>query len=169
MTIEKMAELYAKDRHRAVNHYYGDMPYEQHLQQVVDVARRFIRLIPERKREGVIAACWCHDLIEDARETYNDVRKNLGTLVAEVVFALTTEKGRTRKDRASAKYYQGIRDTEFATFVKLCDRIANWAHSIRTRNSMSEKYKAEYKEFRKALYSSKYIDLWDELDRYYQL
>ena len=38
-----------------------------------------------------------HDVIEDARQIYNDVRQQLGETVAELAYSLTNEKGRNRK------------------------------------------------------------------------
>ena len=37
---------------------------------------------------------------------------------AEIVYALTNDKGRTRKERAGEHYYAGIRETPYAPFVK---------------------------------------------------
>ncbi|WP_298473442.1 hypothetical protein [uncultured Maribacter sp.] len=63
-------------------------------------------------------ACWVHDIIEDARETYIDVLENTNVTIAELAYALTNEKGRTRKERANDAYYRGIQKTPNASFVK---------------------------------------------------
>lgn len=86
---------YAIKTHQAVNHKYGEKGYEYHLQMVHEVAEKFIYLVAEEERENVLCACWVHDIIEDARETYNDVKKNTNETVAELAFALTNEKGKT--------------------------------------------------------------------------
>ncbi len=131
--VEK-AETYAIRCHRETNHFYGKdkQPYEVHLGMVVDAACKFLYLTPDSVdiHEVIIAACWTHDLIEDCRQTYNDVKENTSEAVAEITYALTNEKGRNRKERANENYYAGIRNTPCAVFVKLCDRIANLKYSV---------------------------------------
>ena len=84
-------------------------------------AEKFIYLVAEEERENVLCACWVHDIIEDARETYNDVKKNTNETVAELAFALTNEKGKNRNERANDKYYQEMQETPNAVFIKYCD------------------------------------------------
>ncbi len=144
---EKIAKSYAINAHNFTNHTYNGLPYSHHLQMVVEVANEFIRFVPECDRKNVIMACWCHDLIEDCRETFNDVKKVVGAEVAEIVYALTNEKGKNRAERGNDKYYAGIRDTPGASFVKLCDRIANVKYSIQTQSRMVEMYRKENEVF----------------------
>lgn len=145
--LEKAME-YAIKCHSETNHFYGgNKPYSHHLSMVVGVAQDFIHLIPEAERENVLAACWCHDVIEDCRQTYNDVKKQTNERVADIVFAVTNEKGKTRSDRANSKYYDVIRNTPHARFVKICDRIANYEYSQMEESDMYEKYKKEMNSF----------------------
>lgn len=155
---------FAEYHHNGTNHKYDGKPYTYHLSMVVEVAERFIHLIPVNKRDTVLAACWCHDTIEDCRVTYNDVKSELGEEVANIVYALTNEKGKTRKERANDKYYEGIRETEFAVFVKLCDRIANIQYSYSQRSRMSDMYKKETPDFIKSIYDEKYEQLFHYLE-----
>jgi (p)ppGpp synthase/HD superfamily hydrolase len=129
--------------HADTNHTYDDMPYIYHLDMVVSMGEKFIHLIPEQDREIVLTACAGHDLIEDARLTYNDVNKLFGERVAVIVYALTNEKGKNRAERANDKYYEGIRTTEYAPFVKLCDRLANASHSKMKKSRMVDMYRKE--------------------------
>lgn len=154
---------YAIKCHADTNHLYDGKPYTVHLEKVVDVAVRFLHLIREPYHNVVIAACWCHDVIEDCRQTYNDVRDVTNPLVAEIVYALTNEKGKTRKDRANDKYYSGIKKNDLAVFVKLCDRIANAEYSKETGSRMLDVYRRENKEFRVQLYFSKFREMFDYL------
>ena len=158
--IIKKAEKYARKVHKETNHKYDGGDYIVHLEMVVDVANGFKHLLPEEERDMVIASCWTHDVIEDCRETYNDVVNSTNKDVAEITYALTNEKGKNRKERANDKYYQGIRDTEFADFVKICDRIANILYSKIKKSRMFLKYKDEYPEFREKLYNPKYGDMF---------
>ena len=111
----------------------------------------------------VIAGCWVHDVIEDTRQTYNDVYQELGKEVAELAYALTNEKGRNRKERANEQYYKGIRQTPYATFIKICDRIANVKFSIEQDSDMKYKYIVENKEFIKELQGKSYDEMFSHL------
>jgi (p)ppGpp synthase/HD superfamily hydrolase len=165
MTLSQHARAYASARHEAVCHRYGNHPYAYHLQMVADTALLFLDGYPPAAREVILAACWCHDLIEDARETYNDVKAQTGETVAEIVFALTNEKGRTRAERANDRYYAGIRATPHAVFVKLCDRIANVRASREAGSRLFDVYRAEYPEFRAKLHEPGKLEaLWAELE-----
>ena len=88
-----------------------------------------------------------------ARQWLSEAQALMGT---EIVYALTNDKGRTRSERAGEKYYQGIRETPYAPFVKLCDRLANVTYSCsidsgRDGNRMREVYKSEMAGFLPAL------------------
>ena len=161
--IEKTKE-YAIKCHTDTCHYYDTHLYSYHLQMVVDVANKFIHLIPEKDRDVVISSAWCHDLIEDTRNTHSDVLKATSLEVAEIVYALTNEKGKTRKERANEKYYAGIRNTTYATFVKLCDRIANIQYSMSQRSRMLEMYRKETPDFINTLYDEKYDEMFHYLE-----
>lgn len=161
--LEEIARNFAVNCHQSTNHFYDGFPYEFHLNMVVENAKKFIHLIPEEDRETVIAGCWVHDTIEDTRVTYNDVKEVLGEEIAELTFALTNEKGRTRKERSNEKYYQGIRDTKHAAFIKICDRIANVEYSKSENSSMYEKYQTEFEQFEYWLYCDEYHEMFEYL------
>jgi len=97
--------------------------------------------------DACFRATWGHDLIEDCRVSYNDVKEQLGQEAADIIYAVTNEKGKNRKERANDKYYEGIRNTPGAVFVKLCDRIANVQYSKMTKSRMFEMYKKENDDF----------------------
>lgn len=165
LDISRNAMRWAIDKHHSTNHMYDGNAYEVHLWMVVDTAKMFIHYIPEEKRDIVIAACWLHDTIEDCRVTYNDVNAVFKEEIAEIVYALTNEKGRFRKDRANHIYYKGICETPFAAFVKICDRIANIKYSRDNGSSMLDKYKGEHAGFRAALNTSApYPSMWSYME-----
>ena len=135
-------------RHKITNHMYDKHSYEFHLGQVLDYAIRFGELEKGLSSDTLTLAALGHDLIEDTRTSYNDVKEFLGEDVAEIVYALTNEKGRTRKDRANKKYYDGIRACKGAVFIKLCDRLANVEYTIHSGNKkMLNVYHKENSEF----------------------
>lgn len=158
------------DQHRSTNHFYDTyLPYEFHLRMVNQVAQDFKHLLDDTKdyftgenyisvyvghtnlRTACLTATWGHDLIEDTRVSYNDVKEHLGQEAADIIYAVTNEKGKSRKERANDKYYEGIRNTKGAVFVKLCDRIANVQYSKMTKSRMFEMYKKENDNFIKSM------------------
>lgn len=158
------AREYATLKHFETNHKYDGQPYDVHLKMVYEFGCKYVHLLPDNKTiSDVLAACWVHDVIEDCRQTYNDVKNVLGERVADIAYALTNEKGKTRKERANDKYYEGIRNTPFATYVKICDRLANATYSKQSRSKMIEAYKKENEYFKKQLWSLPYQEMFDDL------
>jgi (p)ppGpp synthase/HD superfamily hydrolase len=154
------------EQHRNTNHMYdGYIPYEYHLKMVNKVSNDFKHLLDDTKdyytgepyrgprrdqvtlQDACLIAAWSHDVIEDCRVSYNDVKNHLGQDAADIIYAVTNEKGKNRKERANDKYYEGIRNTPGAVFVKLCDRIANVQYSKMTGSRMFEMYKKENDDF----------------------
>lgn len=163
--IARIAEQFAREAHGATNHMYDGRTYaDGHLAKVVGVFHRFKYLLPDDKHDIVEAGAWVHDAPEDARVTYNQIKQKCGLEVAELAYALTNEKGRTRKDRANDKYYQGIRDTPFAAFVKCCDRIANIEHGLETGGNMVGMYRKEHEDFFEQVYTEELADMFDHME-----
>lgn len=150
---------WAIQQHREVNHRYHEyLPYEFHLEMVVEIATKFKHVLPtinmppsifddEKRCQLIEDACWGHDLIEDTRITYNDVDNKGGKYLADIIYALTNEKGKNRKERANEIYYKGIRSIPGAIFVKLCDRIANVKFGLLIKGRMIETYRKENASF----------------------
>ena len=66
-------------------------------------------------------------------------------LATEIVYALTNEKGRNRAERANEKYFEGIRETPYAPFIKLVDRLANISYSSSGNNAANQHMKTVYR------------------------
>lgn len=156
------------DKHKETNHFYDKyLPYEFHLRMVAQVAVDFIHLLQGKEKSAHVEiqlACYGHELIEDCRCYYNDVKEVLGFVAADIVYAVSNEKGKNRAERANDKYYEGIKSTVGATFVKLCDRIANVQYSKLTKSKMFEMYKKENKAFVERLYRDDFGQMFDYLD-----
>ena len=142
--------------HASVNQTYGDgLPYSYHLDMVACCVTDFGHLVCACADDVVplLFGAYYHDSIEDARLSYNDVKKVASKLMTdvqammatEIVYALTNDKGRNRAERAGERYYAGIRQTPYAPFVKLCDRLANVTFSCSGENSDSNRMKEVYK------------------------
>ena len=157
MTQQDFLTLYANRRpqvlaienaagavHASVNQHYGkDLPYSFHLRLAASYLTKYghQELTDASEFDTLYAAVYFHDSMEDARMTYNDVKAEFERLnkecgcdihvvdAAEMVYALTNDKGRTRAERAGEAYYAGIRETAHAPFLKMCDRLANMKFS----------------------------------------
>jgi len=141
---------------------YGDRPYVTHLVRVVETLHQFGVVTEDLETAG-----WLHDVVEDTAVSIRSLRSEFGDRVADLVYAVTTEPGPTRKDR-NALTYPKIRDTPGATVLKLCDRIANVESCWETRSPKLFMYHREYPDFRSALRNdADHISLpvWEHLDR----
>jgi hypothetical protein len=163
--IEEVREC-AHMLHESVNQQYDKKhPYGFHLDMVADSVFKYGHLICQSEHDVVplFFGAFYHDSIEDARMSYNDVTKAArlfmdeehAYMAAEMVYALTNDKGRTRAERAGERYYQGIRETPYAPFLKLADRLANTTYSFTHCNKenvhMKEIYREEMPHFLEAI------------------
>lgn len=163
--IEQIRQA-AHELHRAVNQTYGQgLPYAVHLDMVASqvMSQGHEVCASEHDVLPMVFGAYFHDSIEDARQTYNDVTRlarqwmddEQAHMAAEIVYALTNDKGRTRAERAGERYYQGIRQTPYAPLVKLADRVANMTYSATHDNAdnvhMREVYRRELPHFLEAI------------------
>ena len=133
------------------NQQYGELPYSYHLKSVWNIAKSHKATFTQQ----MIALG--HDLIEDARMTYNDVYGRLLSIFKEIgfklrsngilfnngmfdaneleriangIYACTELRGKNRKERHGEEYIQMIIGDYDAAFVKLCDVKANTLQSL---------------------------------------
>lgn len=156
--------------HDMVNQKYDRvLPYGFHLKMVASYVSRYGYYVADNELDILVlyASAYLHDTIEDARMSYNDVHRFLADyvgenplfsaevasqlceLVPEIVYALTNEKGRSRNERANELYYKGIRETRLASFVKMCDRLANIRYTTLFffAGRMLQVYRSEHADF----------------------
>ena len=153
----------ARELHESVNHTYDGHNYVLHLDAAIAVGKEFELDLFEYHRSlknlmsieeydifisnSLWNAIYFHDVEEDCRMTYNNIKDLIGTTAADIVHAVTNHKGKTRDERANDLYYQEIRETPGASFVKMCDRIANARYSQLMGSTMYDKYKKENENF----------------------
>ncbi len=160
----------AHQLHAHVNQTYDTVhPYGFHLDMVADSVFNYGHHVCTCEEDvlPLFFGAFYHDSIEDARLTYNDVNRlarqymdeRQAYMAAEIVYALTNDKGRNRAERAGENYYRGIRETPYAPFVKLADRLANITYSCQHSNAanchMREVYRGELPHFLAAIGLSK--------------
>jgi len=155
IALLRKAKDFAISKHNLTNCTYAGEPYSVHLEHVVTVAEEIFDSIEDGFTESqiliILQASWLHDVIEDCRVSYGEVKDNFGVEVADIVFNISNERGKNRKDRA-IRTYPKIASCPLSTFVKVCDRIANTEFSKTSGHGMYEKYISEYPLFKEALY-----------------
>lgn len=154
--IREIREAANEVHNNVAQKYGGTLPYVHHLDMVVDEMRRYGHQVVTSADDvlPLLFGGYFHDSIEDARLSYNDVKRTAqrwmsdeqALMAAEIVYALTNDKGRTRAERAGEHYYEGIRTTPYAPFAKLCDRLANVTHSVISGDALNDRMKKVYGE-----------------------
>lgn len=148
---------FAIERHK--DQGYGDKSYSHHLYMVRSICKQFN--LPEL----IEKATYLHDILEDTPTTYDELKDRFGKDIADIVYCVTDEKGKNRKERKLTTYPK-IRSNELAVGLKLCDRIANVLQCIEDCNiKLFLMYKKEHPQFREYLYKeNEYTELWELLD-----
>lgn len=126
------AAMYARHAHEGQKRKYSGIDYIIHPGRVANL----VMLYGEKINDGMIAAAWLHDVIEDCRKsdgtqyTYDDITDSFGWYVADIVAALTNP----------SKYYQKLSRAERKAMdrehlrlcghkvklIKLADRLDNF-------------------------------------------
>lgn len=173
--LSKVA-IYAERCYSEANCEYGvGQSYMTHIDMVVGYVN-FYKDVFSRPMdiEVVINAAYCHDLMEDAKQTYNNISKVAGIKVADVVLAVTDVPAENRLMKHLLTMGKTVRDYR-AIILKMCDILANATYSYAAGNSMYDKYVEEY-QYRKPIFQKALAwykgdlnqeilqDLWNSLD-----
>lgn len=147
----------ATKAHSEMNQMYDGVPYIVHPAQVAEIARNF-----GANEDDILAACWCHDVLEDTKVNFGQLSFEIGFDAAYIVRDVTNPKIGTRAEK-HATQYPIIAQSEKAIIVKLSDRISHILNG--GKNDM---YRKEHEFFKKILYhpalDSKILSMWDYLD-----
>lgn len=113
-------------------------------------------------------AAYLHDVAEDTATTIEEVQDEFGPETAVLVWAVTSEPGKNRKERHTATYPKIARVGTKAIALKLCDRIVNVEECLATEDAKLQMYRKEHVDFRAALYQEdsdpRVLALWARLD-----
>jgi (p)ppGpp synthase/HD superfamily hydrolase len=143
------------------NQTYDEIfPYHKHLDDVVDVLKRF------GFSGKFIVAGYLHDCVEDTALSYGKIKRHYGIDVAEMVYCVTDEMGRDREEK-KRKTLPKTASLPDGIILKLADRIANIEHGGKI--SM---YAKEYHQFKGALFLNTPTDglpMWEHLDTLLQI
>jgi len=147
---------------------YGSVPYSDHLYDVVYLIDIYNINGSSTYISSVLqAAGWLHDVLEDTDATYEELQNLFGSNIANLVEAVSDEKGKNRKERKAKTLPKTRKYGTHAIFIKLCDRLANIENASNTKNNdLFEMYKKEHEEFKKYLYVPGELDtLWGEIEK----
>lgn len=154
---EALAKHFAEQAHGS--QMYGDKPYVSHLSHVNEVLKRF-----GITDESLLVASFLHDSVEDTEMKLEHIHVVFGREVSDLVYRVTNEPGKNRKERHE-KTYPKIQASDDAITLKLADRIANVETSIEQNNPILEMYKKEHDAFRAILFKQGTHDaMWRHLD-----
>lgn len=159
MTLKEQALMLAEKVHR--HQEYGPFPYMYHINKVKGVAEKL------GYDEEIVISCILHDCLEDTSLSYSKIRNLFSKEIADIVYAVTDELGKTRGER-KRKTYPKIRKNWKAVVVKICDRIANMEFSYQSKSSHYSMYDKEYGLFKEELFNSEHpkdvMKAWDAYD-----
>ena len=151
---------------------YGSRPYSYHLEAVAEVLERFGASLDDDWSAPILAASWLHDAVEDTGLEVERIRREVGDVVAELVWRVTDEPGESRRERKAATYGK-IAGDERAVVLKLADRIANVEESSTTNPGLFRMYEREHAAFEAALRpvcaSKMAAAMWAHLDGHLHL
>lgn len=167
---------FARKAHEDANCLYDGKSYSIHLTDVEGGVDMYETVFKNHKDYRIArAGASGHDLIEDAKLTFNDIKEASNRRVAEVILAVTDVHEENRLLRHLFTMGKTTKDY-VAIILKMADIRANCLYSKIHGSSMYEKYLAEY-EYRRPIFKMalkwhmEHLDaeilkgFWKELDK----
>ena len=149
MTISE----FAKKAHDDANCKYDGKSYYTHIKMVEDAVEKYKFIFNDIYDYRVtLDAASCHDLIEDAQLTFNNIKEVTNIDIARIVLAVTDVHEENRLMRHLMTMGKTVKDFR-AIVLKLCDIHANASYSKKTGSSMYKKYVKEY-EYRRPIFKT---------------
>ena len=154
---------FCRDAHDAANCTYDGKNYYTHVSMVEEGIDTYETVFLNYNdyhfaRKGASG----HDLIEDAKLTFNDIKKESSRRVAQVILAVTDVHEENRLLRHLSTMNKTVKDY-IAIIVKMADMRANGLYSKTHGSSMYKKYVAEY-EYRRPIFKMALKWYRDDLD-----
>lgn len=165
ITDFKVVAEYAKKCHDDANCTYDKgQSYMVHVNMVVGLVEVYKTIfIHPTDRDITISAAFCHDIIEDTKESYGDVFLVIGRDAADVVLAVTDVNAKNRLMKHLLTMGKTVMNYR-AIILKMCDICANASYSQAHGSSMYKKYVEEY-QYRKPIFTKALAWYKDELDQ----
>lgn len=134
----QFAKMFAKGAHIGQTH--SGRPFWCHLEDVANTLESYNLATRE-----LLCAAWLHDTIEDTPTTYQDLKQLFGEEIAELVWAVTDEMGRNRKERKEKSHAKNFATRE-STILKLADLYVNVKAAIDYESKKIKMYVKEWDE-----------------------
>lgn len=147
-TIIGKAKSFAWEAHEnQVRKYTGEL-YYYHLHEVASLCEQY------GCDEMTIAAAYLHDVIEDQPVTADDLRREFGTTITEIVIALTdmpVTPGINREQRKLVDIERLRNADTRAQTIKCADLISNTSSIVERDPKFARTYLPEKREILKVL------------------
>lgn len=114
MSLTLKARIFARDKHQGQKDSDGNDYFESHLMQVHAIV---LQITDEPE---MLAAALLHDTLEDTKTTYEELLKEFGNRVADLVMELTHEGKKDEK----GFYFPRLKSKD-AILIKFADRLSN--------------------------------------------
>jgi (p)ppGpp synthase/HD superfamily hydrolase len=122
MDIVDKAKAFAAEKHKSQRRKYTDQAYFNHLEAVAEILRAAGVTDP-----NVVAATYLHDTVEDTDATMQEVVREFGRDIGELVYWLTDIEEGNRTTRTLMSSWRLSRAPMAAKFIKFADIIDNAA------------------------------------------
>ena len=145
---------FATAAHKGQTRKSGD-PYISHPKEVARFVKQFKK---SNNLSALIQAAYLHDTIEDTDTTHEDLVKQFGGLVADMVKELTSDKEAIQA-LGKGEYIAGkmAKMSSWALVVKLADRLANVQDIDSRPSEFQRRYAAQTKQAIDRLRSDRYL------------
>lgn len=142
---------YSQKAYDDANCIYDNQNYFVHILMVLNVLGLHSQIFKNYNDYYVTeGAVYTHDLQEDAKQTYNNIKDIAGKDVADIVLAVTDVPAENRLMKHLLTMGKTVKDYR-AIILKMCDIYANAKYSKEHGSSMYEKYVKEY-QYRKPIF-----------------
>lgn len=140
--LESKAKAFAEKYHGEIDQRrkFTNEPYITHPAGVVEI----LKTVPHT--EEMLAAAWAHDTVEDTKATIEDVRRELGDKVADLVIEVTDVRKHgnlSQEERAAAKREHSSKASTAGQTLKLADIIHNLSGIAQADEAFAKRYLAE--------------------------
>ena len=171
---------YAMRCYDNANCEYDGGSFLKHITMVSDNVKKYQDVFKNREDAlHTYGAGFTHDLMEDAKQTYNNIYDVCGKDVADITLGVTDVPAENRLLKHLLTMGKTVRDHR-AIILKMCDILANATFSKETGSSMYQKYVFEY-QYRKPIFKTALgwykeelnldllNELWKELDEIHKI
>ncbi len=130
--LYKKSITYAK-KHHGQQIYCKGFPYFYHLKQADKVIDHFYSDIPKGKFFEIKTGTILHDIIEDTPITYDDIKRDFNSSIADMVLKVSKVK-ETDNIKDEKEYYKLVARNIASIYIKIADKCANSKHTLKDKS-----------------------------------